>query len=790
MFYLIHNSPKRYPCVLSPAGATSFRTVEAPFAMFLKCSVRLLGAMCLLVFLSSASAQTTKKRTISDDKFRQLEEILPTPSSTRTGSGAPGPLYWQQRADYVIHVELDDENQRIIGSETITYKNNSPHTLRYVWLQLDPNIFRPDSDAVVTQTAPKLSKSVSPRVLKTYLHRMTFNGGVNITSVKSGKGKKLNYKIVKTIMRVDLPKPLKSGQSFKFSVDWNYRINNARVARGRTGYEYFKDDDNYLYEIAQWYPRLAAYTDVTGWQHKQYLGRGEFTLELGDYEVHITVPADHIVASTGVLQNPKQVLTQTQIARLKKAKTAKKPVFIVNEKEAKKNFKSKTKKKKTWVFKAKNVRDFAFASSRRFIWDAQGLKHNGTTVMGMSFYPPEGEPLWSKYSTKAIIHTIKIYSRYTFNYPYPVAISVNGPVGGMEYPMICFNGPRPRKGKYSRYVKYALISVIIHEVGHNYFPMIVNSDERQWTWMDEGLNTFLQYLAEQEWEERYPSIRGKPRNIVRYMTSTNQVPIMTNSDSILQFGPNAYAKPATALVILRETVLGPELFDFAFKEYARRWRFKRPMPADFFRTMEDASGVDLDWFWRGWFYSTDHVDIAIKNVRLFVKDGKKAAVAQAFPQKKGEPGKAPDKKLVVTVKKGKAPESPKAVYERELHGLNAKEIQELNAKSHFYVVDFENVGGIVMPIILKLNFEDGTSKTVRIPATIWRRNSEQVSKLIAVSQPIKSFQLDPNQEIADADQTNNYYPPRIVPSRFNQFRNRESSKEPKTKRPVVPSKGT
>ncbi|MGF1582942.1 MAG: M1 family metallopeptidase [Gemmataceae bacterium] len=747
-------------------------------------------AVCLLVYLSCATAQETK-RTIKEDKFRQLEEILPTPSSTRTGSGSPGPRYWQQRADYVIHVELDDENQRIIGSEKITYKNNSPHTLRYVWLQLDPNLFRPDSDSVVTQTAPSISEKTSPELLKRYLHRMTFNGGVNITSVKGSEGKKLNYKIVKTIMRVDLPKPLKSGQSFAFSVDWNYRINNARVVRGRTGYEYFPEDKNYLYLIAQWYPRLAAYTDVTGWQHKQYLGRGEFTLELGDYEVHITAPEDHIVGSTGVLQNPKQVLTAKQMARLEKAKTAKKPVFIVDEKEAKENFKSKPKKKKTWIFKAKNVRDFAFATSRRFIWDAQGYKHNGGTVMAMSLYPPEGEPLWSKYSTKAIIHTIKHYSKYTFNYPYPVAISVNGPVGGMEYPMICFNGPRPRKGKYSKYTKYALISVIIHEVGHNYFPMIVNSDERQWTWMDEGINTFLQYMSEREWEEKYPSIRGNPKNIVRYMTSTNQVPIMTNSDSILQFGPNAYAKPATALVILRQTVLGPELFDFAFKEYARRWRFKRPMPADFFRTMEDASGVDLDWFWRGWFYSTDHVDIAITDVRAFTKDTKKKSVAQATPKTKPQAAKVADEKqLVVAVKKGKAPESPKEVYERELHGLDAKEREELLSKSHFYIVDFENVGGIVMPIILKLNFEDGTSRTVRIPATIWRRNSEQVSKLIAVSKAIKSFQLDPNQEIADADEANNYYPPRIVPSRFSRFRDSDSSSNKSRKRrPVVPSKG-
>ena len=721
----------------------------------------------------SLSFAQEKRHSIADDKFRQLEEILPTPSQTRTASGAPGPVYWQQRADYKIQVELDDINQRIIGSETITYKNQSPHTLRYLWLQLDPNIFRPDSDANVTLTAPTVTKSSSSKLLKSYLHRMSFNGGVNITSVKAN-GKKLSYKIVKTIMRVDLPNPLKSGESFSFSVDWDYRINNAKVVRGRTGYEYFAKDKNYLYEIAQWYPRLAAYTDVTGWQHKQYLGRGEFTLELGDYEVAITVPSDHIVASTGVLQNSKEVLSEEQINRLEKARTAKSPVFVVTQQEAKANFKSRAKGKKTWIFKAKNVRDFAFASSRRFIWDAQGYNLNGKTIMAMSFYPEEGEPLWSTYSTKAIIRAIKVYSRHTFDYPYPIAISVNGPVGGMEYPMICFNGPRPRNGKASRFVKYALISVIIHEVGHNYFPMIVNSDERQWTWMDEGLNTFLQYLAEQEWEKNYPSKRGAPKDIVKYMRSTNQVPIMTNSDSILQFGPNAYAKPATALVILRETIIGRESFDFAFKEYSRRWKFKRPMPADFFRSMEDASGVDLDWFWRGWFYTTDHVDIAITDVRAFVKDVKQTQVAKknSTPKKEEEKGNGANGE---DSKEPKTKQALKVIPDEMLRGLNNEEKANVLSKTHFYVVDFENEGGLVMPILLKLNYEDGSSEMVRIPATIWRRNSEKISKLIAVTKPVTSFALDPNKETADIDEQNNFYPPRIVPSRFTNFRNQQTS---------------
>ncbi len=508
------------------------------------------------------------------DKFRQLEEDLPTPNDARTASGAPGEGYWQQRANYVIDVELDDEKRTISGTETITYSNNSPDELRYVWLQLDPNLFSPDSDAALTTTAPGLGDRVPFRALESLLARQSFDGGVKIRSVEASSGDALDYTINKTMMRIDLPNPLRTGEQFVFNVGWEYAINDSDLIGGRTGFEYFEEDGNCIYEIAQWFPRMAAYTDVTGWQHKQYLGRGEFTLEFGDYLVRITVPDDHVVASTGTLVNPEDVLKPEWQERLKEAETADKPVFIVTPEEAKENEKSTPTGKKTWIFQAENVRDFAFATSRKFIWDAQLHDVEGNRVMAMSFYPNEGEPLWSRYSTESIIHTLNIYSRYTFPYPYPVAISVNGPVGGMEYPMICFNGPRPEAdGTYSERTKYGLISVIIHEVGHNYFPMIVNSDERQWTWMDEGINTFLQHLAEVEWEDDYPSRRGEPKDIVGYMRSTQQVPIMTNSESILQFGNNAYAKPATALNVLRETVLGRELFDYAFKEYARRWRF-------------------------------------------------------------------------------------------------------------------------------------------------------------------------------------------------------------------------
>ena len=750
----------------------------------------LLPMLALLLIPPAATVgQIKNEKYQQEDKFRQLEEILPTPNESRTASGAPGRGYWQQRADHVIDVELDDEGRRIIGRETITYTNASPDPLGYLWLQLDPNHFRPDSDAVTTATAPPLGDRVSFGALERLLARRSFDGGVNIRSVEASSGEPIDYTINKTMMRVDLPDPLLTGEQFVFNVAWDYAINDSELVGGRTGFEYFEKDGNCIYEIAQWFPRMAAYTDVNGWQHKQFLGRGEFTLEFGDYLVRITVPDDHVVSATGVLVNPEDVLKPEWVERLEKAKAAEDPVFIVTPEEAKENEKSRPTGKKTWIFRAENVRDFAFASSRKFIWDAQGHDVGGNTVMAMSFYPNEGEPLWSKYSTAAIIHTLNVYSRYTFEYPYPVAQSVNGPVGGMEYPMICFNGPRPEEdGTYSERTKYGLISVIIHEVGHNYFPMIVNSDERQWTWMDEGINTFLQVLAEAEWEEDYPSRRGEPQDIVSYMRSTQQVPIMTNSETILQFGANAYAKPATALNILRESILGRELFDYAFKEYARRWKFKRPMPADLFRTLEDASGTDLDWFWRGWFYTTDHVDVAIDDVKLFTIDAADPEVRKAMERKERdeEPttlSRARNRDLPKFVDQKPelkdfyneydeldVTESDREAFEKFLKGLSDEEKELLATRANFYVVDLVNVGGLVMPVILELEFEDGTTEEVRIPAEIWRQDAEKVSKLLLTEKEVASITLDPHLETADIDLENNHWPPRAVPTRFELYK--------------------
>jgi hypothetical protein len=755
-----------------------------------------------LTLASTLLAQPYTTKPLPTDKFRQLEELLPTPNAQRTASGAPGHAYWQQRADYVIDATLDDTKQSLTGAATITYNNASPDALAYLWLQLDPNIFAHGSDNRVTSGIPRATPGANPldkfpyASLEALLLQESYDSDLKISAVTDAAGTALPHTVVKTMMRIDLPAPLAPGAKTTFKVSWSYLINNAKLLSLRCGYEYFEKDKNYLYEIAQWFPRMAAYNDTMGWQHKQYLGRGEFTLEFGDYLVRLTVPSDHIVSATGVLQNPEQVLTAKQRARLKTAATAPKPVFIVTPAEAKAAETGKPTGTKTWIFKADNVRDFAFASSRKFIWDAMGAPHHASPdpkqpVMAMSFYPNEAEPLWSKYSTHAIIHTLDIYSKHTFAYPYAVAQSINGPIGGMEYPMICFNGPRPTEdGTYSRATKYALISVIIHEVGHNYFPMIVNSDERQWTWMDEGLNSFVQTLAEQQWEKDYPSRRAEARDMVGYMTGDGQVPIMTNSESIAQLGPNAYGKPAVALNLLRETILGRDLFDHAFKTYAQRWAFKRPYPADFFRTMEDASGVDLDWFWRGWFYTNDHVDLSLDAVRAYTLDTRDPAIEKPrAKQEKADRPRTPAQTRNATLPKriDAYPElrdfyndydeatilpSDKKKYEELLKTLAKDKIRAdvLKTKRNFYLVEFSNVGGLVMPIILKIDYTDGSTEELRIPAEIWRIDNVKAAKLIMTQKEIKALQIDPHEEIGDADVENNFWPRRAIKSRFQLFK--------------------
>jgi len=746
----------------------------------------------LLLFLF-APVLVIAQQNQSTQKFKQLYEELPTPNVYRTAAGAPGHAYYQQRADYKISVELNDENQSISGEETITYTNNSPDVLEYFWLQLDQNNKQKDNIVQKSKTS-SLSGRNSFNTLES-LH-YDFDGGFKIEYVKDAKNKDLAYTINETMMRVDPPQALKPGGKFVIKIKYSFNINDRLKLGGRSGYEYFAEDDNYLYTMAQFFPRMAVYNDVEGWQNKQFLGGGEFALPFGDYEVDITVPSDHLIAATGELANASKILPKEKLNLYNKAKTASEPVIIYTQEEAIEREKSKAKDKKTWTFKATNVRDFGFATSRKFIWDAIGVKFGSRTVLAMSMYPKEGNPLWEQYSTRAVAHTLETYSKYTFDYPYPVAWSINADRIGMEYPMICFNFGRTEKdGTYSDRIKYGMISVIIHEVGHNYFPMIVNSDERQWTWMDEGLNSFLQFLSEQEWEENYPSRRGRAYTIVDYMKGDidGLQAIMSNSESVTQLGNNAYGKPAAALNILRETVMGRELFDYAFKMYSQRWMFKHPSPADFFRTMEDASAVDLDWFWRGWFYSNDFVNQELSEVRWLKMDTQNPDIEKPIAKSDFENREKDittirniDQKMVKkfvsddekardfynTDYKYTVNPADKKDYERYMSSLDESEKALLAKGLNYYELTIKNKGELVMPVILEFTFTDGSKVEERIPVEIWRKNDKEITKVFFFEKEVSGVVLDPYFEVADIDRNDNYWPQRLNPSRFEVYKQR------------------
>jgi hypothetical protein len=734
----------------------------------------------LIVLVSVATLSAMAQP--SQGKFEQLGNVLPTPNSYRTGSGAPGEAYWQQRADYVIDVELNDETQVLTGRETITYHNNSPETLTYLWLQLDQNIL--DRNSITSQTKTgSVADSLPTAFVAGRMGIVTddYKGGYTIKSVKDAAGNSLRYVINSTMMRVDLPTALKSGEKFAFSIEWSYRESDRQRYDQRSGYEYFPEDGNYVYTIAHWFPRMCVFDDYNGWQNKQFLGRGEFALVFGNYNVKITVPADHIVSATGWLQNPKSVLTKQQQERFEQAqKSFDKQVFIVTQEEAQKKEKERSKKKATWEFAAENVRDFAWASSRKFVWDAQAVKVGNKSVLAQSLYPKEGNPLWEKESTKAIKNTLEVYSERTFEYPYPTAISVHMANQGMEYPMICFNGERPDKqGNYSKQTLVGLIAVVIHEVGHNYFPMIVNSDERQWSWMDEGLNTFLE---KETIQARYPELGytwGTPKSVVPFMKGdkSQMRPIMTTSDNIRarEFGMNAYGKPSAALTVLREVVMGPELFDKALKEYSQRWMFKHPMPADFFRTMEDASAVDLDWFWRGWFYTTDHVDVDLAEVKWYrMKSQAPTLEGKNKTTKSGDLNAATandfsagPKEFVVT--NSAAPGAPTRDTEfRSVFDDNAAR-KQLEGKN-LYELTFKNAGGLVTPIVIEWTFADGSKETEVLPAEIWRRNEIEITKVFVKTKEVTNVVIDPTQSIGDVNLTNNVFPKKEATSKFDQFK--------------------
>ncbi|WP_422083890.1 M1 family metallopeptidase [Ulvibacterium sp.] len=729
----------------------------------------------------------------NQNKFKQLYEEFATPNTYRSASGAPGPDYYQQQADYVMDIELDDKNARIYGEETITYTNNSPDDLEYLWLQLDQNVRIKDTKSALRNETRIAQAERVESFVKKYVSE-PFDGGFNIEFVKDVNGRPLSYTINQTMMRIDIPRPLKSKEQISFSIKWNYNIPDHTVNRARSGYEYFPKDGNRAYVIAQFFPRMAVYSDVEGWQNHQFWGSGEFALPFGDYEVNITVPADHVLDATGTLQNRKEVFSREMLKRYDQSKKSyDKPVLIVTQEEAEAAEKGFSEKKKTWRFKAKNVRDYGFATSRKFIWDMQAVKIGNKDVMAVSLYPKEGNPLWEEYSTKAVAHTLKSYSEHTFDYPYPKAISVHAKNQGMEYPMICWNYGRPNTdGSYSDQVKFGMISVIIHEVGHNFFPMIVNSDERQWGWMDEGLDTFMQYMAEQEFGEKYPdaiagyetypSRRGEPYKVVPYMAGDQSTlaPIMSNPENVYQLGPNAYGKPATALNILRETVMGRELFDHAFKTYAQRWKFKHPTPEDFFRTMEDASAVDLDWYWRSWFYTTDYVDIGVKDIKkYFVNDGPTKEMREYMAQRNiSEADLLPQVFLAEEdsddfnedLKGKEASQNSMFLKEFMMDKMSAEERALVKEPKYFYEITFDKPGGIPMPLIVEYTYADGTKENITYPAEIWRKNDKEVKRVIASDKELVGVVVDPKLETADIDITNNSWPQKEAKSDFDKFK--------------------
>ena len=753
--------------------------------------------------------------------FNQLGEVLPTATTYRTASGAPGKDYWQQQADYDIKASLNETQRSIDATAKIRYQNNSPDTLRYLWLQLDQNRFRDDSLDRRSRTSDK--DRVSYQTLRDHQSMIDNDYGYQALQFSDASGNPIKATVVDTLVRLDLQRPLEPGASVTLGVTWQFSIIEDAAIGGRSGYELFPENNTQLFFLAQWFPRLAAYSDYEGWHNKAFLGRGEFTLEFGNYNVELTVPDNHIVSATGELTNSNDVLSKNQLARLN-AVAADKLSFIVTPEEAKQNETTDATGTKTWRFSAENVRDFAWASSSKFMWDAMIHEQPGAEydkVLAMSFYPNEAEPVWSKYSTHAVAHTLDVYSRLSFDYPYPVAQSVNTwDRGGMEYPMITFNGYRPDPPKlekdkpattkaneqraYSRDIKYSLIGVIIHEIGHIYFPMVVNSDERQWTWMDEGLNTFLEYVAELEWEEKYPAFGGETNildYIPSYMASSNQVPIMTQSDSILQFGPNAYVKPAAALTVLRETVMGRDLFDFAFREYSQRWKFKRPTPADFFRTMEDASGVDLDWFWRAWFFGTEHVDIAITDIRAYRLKSSNPDID--YPLDREENNR--NKPAPVSIERNQAQgiETREARYEelKDLYSENDRYTvsnedrneaekafnklepwerrvfeRAIDDNELFYFLDFSNKGGVPSPVLMTINYENGATRELELPAEIWRRNAEKVTFSLIEKDPIAFIEIDRHHQTADSDFRNNRFPPSIYQSRLEAYKSKRDTR--------------
>jgi hypothetical protein len=651
----------------------------------------LLGTVLLCA--TAATAQQTpaatapgpiRASTTDTNPFRLLE-ITP-PNAFRSASGMPGPLYWQQKADYDIKVSLDTADHTIHGVETLTYTNNSPDTLRYIWMQVDENINAPDNRMAILAGPPRQAPEPG------------FHGGVTIEHLKAvrrgaGAGTSvtttpLTYRVNSTMMRVDLDRPLPPRGVARFDIAWHHQIpQNGRTGRAKQG------DLGWLYQVAEWYPRMAVYDDVRGWNVDQYLGGGEFYLEYGDFNVAVTMPAGFTVTATGVLQNPAEVLPAMIRTRLAAAMHSDTIVRIITPDEigAAALLPPRAGTTRTWRFHAVNVRDFAWATAPNYAWDASSWDG----ILMQAFYPPSEIGSW-RTAADMTRHSVKAHSRW-FHYPYPVATSAQGPVGGMEYPMMTFDDDQNEKELYY---------TIAHEQGHEWYPMIVGSQERLYPWMDEGFNTFIDWFS---FRDRYPTDTMRVQSLEfgamsawqKFLaTRAPESPIMVPQDresNGLMGGWNAYGRPAVGLHFLREQVLDSTAFDAAFAEYTRRWAFKHPTPADFFRSINDGVGEDLSWFWRSWFLRTDHLDQAVDSVQVVTKDG--TATARIFLSSRRE---------------------------------------------------------MVAPVELKITGADGSVRTVKLPVETWLRGTVAAwrTQTTAAAAPVK-VEIDPRTVYPDVDRSNN-----------------------------------
>jgi len=635
-------------------------------------------ASCLFQHQAQAQVQSTSIYNYTE----AFDPIFYTKNGSpyRSASGKPGHAYWQNRADYTIKVSLDDQKDLVSGQVTLSYTNNSPDELNYLWFQLDQNLFHEDSRGQAILPLEQ-SRYGSPN--------SDFKGGYNLSSIQLADGRKATYEIIDSRMRVELPTPLAAGGStVSLKIDYSYTI--PEFGADRTGI--LPSKNGKVYTVAQWYPRLCVYDDILGWNTEPYTGPGEFYLEYGDFNIEITAPANHIVVAGGELLNPEEVWTSQQLERYKQASKSDKTVVIRSAQEVTAANSRPNKTQLTWKFKLNQARDFAWASSSAFILDGAKINNpSGKTALALSAYPVEssGANAWDR-STEFTKSSIEYYSKKWFEYPYPVAVNVASNVGGMEYPGISFCGHKAKAA--------GLWGVTDHEFGHNWFPMIVGSNERLHGWMDEGFNSFINELSTEVFNKgEFRKNIGNRNSMAAAFSNPTLEPIMSTPQNMRErnIGILVYYKPAVGLRLLRDEIIGAERFDRAFRTYIANWAYKHPTPDDFFRTIENETGENLAWFWRGWFKNNWALDQAITNVTYDKLDPKNGAI--------------------ITV---------------------------------------ENLQKMPMPVVVEATTESGQKIRKKLPVEIWQRNKTWSFKLKTTEKLVKVV-LDPDQVYPDINPTNN-----------------------------------